>query len=72
MNDLRNIQLIESVERYPCLYNISSKDYSNRDVVQKTWETIAKELNITGKWHIKTQAFYKLVFIFIILFIILL
>jgi hypothetical protein len=50
-----NIKLVETVERNPCLYDYNLKDYSNREIVNATWERVATEMEDTGKSFIITH-----------------
>lgn len=42
-------KLLVLVQARPPLYNMSIKDYHNKDVIEKLWEEIGQELNTTGK-----------------------
>ena len=39
-------QLSELVKMYPCLYNKQEKDFRKKEVKQKAWKEIAKELDL--------------------------
>jgi len=41
--------LISEVQLNPCLWDLSDKEYSNREVKKKTWNQIAK--NIFSDWE---------------------
>nr|CAD7411071.1 unnamed protein product [Timema poppensis] len=40
-----NIHFVALIERRPCIYDYTSSDYSKRNVQDKAWETIAKEIS---------------------------
>lgn len=44
-----NVQFVSIVEKHPLIYDYNSNDYSNRNLQDKTWEKISKELNESGK-----------------------
>lgn len=46
-----NIKFIEIVERFPCIYDYNSEEYSRRETTEKAWSTISTEMNETGKIH---------------------
>lgn len=48
--DERVAELIDLYQDRPCLYNVKSKDYFNRDLRKKALEEIAKAIGTTGKW----------------------
>ena len=52
------IKLVQAVEKYPCLYNYKLSDYSRKDVVDKAWVEVGKEVN-EGKFSFKW--FYSIV-----------
>jgi hypothetical protein len=39
------IKLVQAVEKYPCLHNYKLSDYSRKDIVDKAWVEIGKEVN---------------------------
>lgn len=43
-----NTQLVEAVEKFPCLYNYNLREYSKREATLLAWENVAKEVNDTG------------------------
>ena len=47
-----NEKLADVVERYSCLYNYKLPEYSRKDVTEKAWAAVAKEVNDTGKLFI--------------------
>ena len=48
--DRRNVQaLISLYEERPCLYDIKSKDYFNRDKRNKALQEVAESLGTTGE-----------------------
>jgi hypothetical protein len=46
-----NIKFVKAVEKYPCLYNYKLPEYSRRDVTDKAWMNVAKEMNYTGNYY---------------------
>ena len=38
------IKLVEAVEKSSCLFNYKLPDYSNKHVMDKAWENVAKKL----------------------------
>lgn len=44
-----NIRLVTLIEKYPVVYDHTSAEYSNRNLQDKAWENIAKEINQSGK-----------------------
>ena len=44
-----NGNLVEAVEKHPCLYNYHLKDYSNREKVNTAWANVAQEMESSGK-----------------------
>ena len=43
-----NEKLSELIKCYPCLYNKQDKDFFKKDIKQRAWNEIAKELNISN------------------------
>ncbi|XP_050314588.1 uncharacterized protein LOC126749027 [Anthonomus grandis grandis] len=43
-----NIRLVQEVEEYPCLYEYTLNEYSRKDITEKSWNAIGKELNLSG------------------------
>jgi hypothetical protein len=46
--DEKILGLIKLYEVNPCLFDVSSKDYHNRNVKRNAMERIAKELSTSG------------------------
>lgn len=44
-----NINLCLSVKKYPCLYDNTLEDYGNTRKGDKAWETIGRELGLSGE-----------------------
>lgn len=44
-----NIKFVEIVEKYPCIYDYSRKDYSKREIKEKAWAEIANITKDSGK-----------------------
>jgi len=40
--------LVEAVEKYPCLYNFKIPEYARRDITDNTWSKVAEEVKETG------------------------
>ncbi|XP_039760972.1 uncharacterized protein LOC120634455 [Pararge aegeria] len=48
MTDSKSIvRFVRDIERHPCLYNLKSFQYTDRDLKRQTWIHIAKRLNAT-------------------------
>lgn len=45
-----NIRLVQEVEKYPCLYDYTLNEYSRKDITEKSWNAIGKELNLSGMY----------------------
>jgi hypothetical protein len=39
------IKFVQAVEKYPCLYNYKLAYYSRKDIVDKAWVEVGKEIN---------------------------
>jgi hypothetical protein len=46
-----NIMFVKTVEKYPCLYNYKLPEYSRRDMTEKAWMNVAREMNYTGNYY---------------------
>lgn len=44
-----NINFVRIVEKYPCLWDQHTVEYSQRDLTEKAWKAISKEVNDTGE-----------------------
>ncbi|KPJ06287.1 hypothetical protein RR48_14026 [Papilio machaon] len=44
---LLNIDFVSEVQKYPCLYNYTLKEYSKKDITEKAWEAVGKVVNLT-------------------------
>jgi len=42
-----NVQFVQTVEMFPCLYDYTTKEYSNRNAQDKAWGEIGKNLTPT-------------------------
>ena len=47
----RTAELIALWETFPCLYEVKSKAYHNRDAKKKATEEISILMNVNGKFH---------------------
>jgi len=52
--DEKVFQLIKLYESQPCLYDMSCKEYHNRDIKKQTLDKIALELHTTGQFGMIT------------------
>lgn len=43
-------KFVLEVEKYPCLYNHTIADYSRKDITERAWSEISKEVNWTGMY----------------------
>lgn len=48
MEEKENIIFVQIVEKYPCLYDYTNPEYSKRQVIEKTWNLVAKEAKLSG------------------------
>lgn len=46
-----NIKFVALIEKDPCIYDYSCSDYVKRNVLEKAWETISKEISETGRYQ---------------------
>jgi hypothetical protein len=44
---------VSALEKYNCLYNYKLSDYSRKDIVDKTWVEVGKEVNEEVKFSFK-------------------
>ena len=44
-------QLIAAVFKRPLIWDKRMKEYANRNLVDKAWKEISKEMNSEGKFH---------------------
>lgn len=44
-----NIQFVQEVKKYPCLYDNTLKEYSIRSEQDKAWDQVARVYGSTGK-----------------------
>jgi hypothetical protein len=40
---------VQTVEKFPVIYDYSSPGHSNKEEVDKAWDAVSKEVNIDGK-----------------------
>lgn len=45
-----NIQFVEFVEKYPCIYDFTRDDHSKRNVIETAWSSIGKEFKLSGMY----------------------
>ncbi|CAG4984502.1 unnamed protein product [Colias eurytheme] len=43
-----NIQFVNEVEKYPCLYNYKLTEYSRKDITERAWSAVGKIFNLTA------------------------
>ena len=43
------LKFVQLIENYQCLYNNTLQEYSRKDVTEKAWSTIAREMKWSGK-----------------------
>ncbi|XP_004525091.1 uncharacterized protein LOC101455277 [Ceratitis capitata] len=58
------IRLVQSVEKYPCLYDNTLKEYSKREYTERAWIEVAEELSSTPdvvreKWKVVRSVFVR-------------
>jgi len=44
-----NVQFVQTVEMFPCLYDYTTKEYSNRNAQDKAWGEIGKKFDANSK-----------------------
>jgi hypothetical protein len=44
-----NIQIVQTDEKFPVMYDYSSPGHSKEEEVDKAWHAVSKEVNIDGK-----------------------
>ncbi|XP_018784443.1 PREDICTED: uncharacterized protein LOC108966135 [Bactrocera latifrons] len=64
VNKKISIRLVETVEKYPCLYNNTLKEYCNRNCTEAAWVEVAEELSSTpdvvkDKWKVFRSIFVR-------------
>jgi hypothetical protein len=47
------IKFAQAVKKYPCLYNYKLSDYVRKDIVDKAWVEVGKEVNEEVKFSFK-------------------
>lgn len=50
-----NILFVQTVQKYPCLYNYKLSEYSRRDLTEDAWMNVAQEMNFTGNYNSVTD-----------------
>ncbi|GAB0098945.1 hypothetical protein DMENIID0001_147570 [Sergentomyia squamirostris] len=45
---IQNLKIVQMVEKYPLLYDNTLKEYDMKQEVEKAWQTIGNELNMSG------------------------
>jgi len=50
-----NILFVQTVQKYPCLYNYKMSEYSRRDLTEDAWMNVAQEMNFTGNYNSVTN-----------------
>lgn len=50
-----NILFVQTVQKYPCLYNYKMSEYSRRDLTEDAWMNVAQEMNFTGNYNTVTN-----------------
>jgi hypothetical protein len=45
-----NIKIVQTVEKFPVIYDYSSPGHSNKEEVDKAWHAVSTEVNIDGKY----------------------
>lgn len=46
--ELDSDKLISLIQTRPAIYNFKMKDHHNKDIVDKLWDEIGKEMNASG------------------------
>jgi hypothetical protein len=45
----RHTKIVQTVEKFPVIYDYSSPSHSNKEEVDKAWHAFSKEVDIDGK-----------------------
>lgn len=45
----KNLLLVATIEKYPCLYNHNLQDYMKKDITEKAWSEVSLQTSLTGK-----------------------
>lgn len=48
----RNLLLVRSVEKFPCLYNFTLPDYIKKEKTDIAWTEVSNETKLTGESRI--------------------
>ncbi|KAJ0182485.1 hypothetical protein K1T71_001854 [Dendrolimus kikuchii] len=48
-DQILNLNLVEEIEKHPCLYNYTLTSYSRKDITEKAWNEIGAKINIPGR-----------------------
>ncbi|XP_059061561.1 uncharacterized protein LOC131854461 [Achroia grisella] len=43
----KNLVLVKSIEKFPCLYNYNLSDYSKKELTDRAWNEVANETKLT-------------------------
>ena len=49
-----NILFVSLVEEHRCLFDCSSAEYGNRNIQERAWDKIAREVAATGKFTLRS------------------
>lgn len=47
-----NISFVSLIEKHRCLFDFSCAEYNNRNIQERAWEKIAKEVSGSGKFRL--------------------
>jgi hypothetical protein len=47
-----NISFVSLIEKHRCLFDFSCAEYNNRNIQERSWEKIAKEVSGSGKFRL--------------------
>ena len=47
-----NIKFVGEVEKHPVLYNYKLPGYSRKDITEKAWREVGREVQMTGMWRL--------------------
>jgi hypothetical protein len=54
-----NIKIVQTVEKFPVIYDYSSLGHSNKEEIDKAWHALSKEVNIDGKYTMLSTRLIK-------------
>lgn len=53
------INLVEAIEKHPCLYNFKIPEYARKNITEKAWSKVAEEVKETGNNNFTSSLMLK-------------